>query len=777
MATQAKVIIKGQNNIGQATKSAANDLSSLKNTVSKFGSTLKSAFAVTAAIAAIQKLGSACKTALTEDFGEANRAYKQLAIALGDTDAYNSVLETVDTLAKKTLTANGDIEEMVAELAALGKSSDEINSISTAAVSLSNVTGKDLKSSMTTLLNTFNGTTTQLERLGVNLDGVTKEELSQGAAIDLVIEKLGDYSDKMAEEDSNQHLKNMSETWGDIKEKIGGVIDFNFGPWIAKLDTGFEDLGQRINKITIYVGAAIKNFPKVFSLTLSTLWEMVKKTFEWNSIKTIFVTAIKNIGILVMEMLKAVFGAIPQMLTQLVAGILNWIVYIAANIEASILNAIQNVINSAGEKIQGTWIGKIFKLGDKLESLDLGGNHIKERAENSKIQADKSFENIGPILKDYVLSAIDSAKVINSNNVSAISDIYGGIGSDFKNALNEIVMPDLEVIKKHSDAADQSEVLEEIAENTSSTNSDENTTTSTTTDKEESNIRDKISKSLSDKVSTVFTSLFQGQGSSIFDSITNEMLGGVGSLVSAIMPLIDIVMQVVNPLNILLTIIGGFVSVMEPALNSVFAPLIDAFTWIGEALASTTLPLLDELHKVFSVIANVIFAVLSPIIQSLEPLFLVLSGVIEALLPILILVAKAFTILMSPVQFLADLFSWLGSWIKYLGEAIGVTIYNLSHPFSSKKSYGTTPGKFTSDAFSGLSDRLNAIDSFSNQDTTATDSVATNTAVSSAGYQGGTQVTINIYQQAPIVGEGGMRAFAMMIKNQFEELNYYGVSV
>lgn len=775
MATQAKVIIKGQNNIGQATKSAANDLSALKNTVSKFGSTLKSAFAVTAAIAAIQKLGSACKTALTEDFGEANRAYKQLAIALGDTAAYNSVVETVDTLAKKTLTANGDIEEMVAELAALGKSSDEINSISTAAVSLSNVTGKDLKSSMTTLLNTFNGTTTQLERLGVNLDGVTKEELSQGAAIDLVIEKLGDYSDKIAEGDANQHLKNMSETWGDIKEKIGGVIDFNFGPWIAKLDTGFEDLGQRINKITIYIGAVIKNFPKVFSLTLSTLWEMVKKTFEWNSIKIIFITAIKNIGILLMEMLKAVFGAIPQMLTQLVAGILNWIVYIAANIESSILNAIQNVINSAGEKIQGTWIGKIFKLGNKLESIDFGGDVIKERAESSKKQADKSFENIGPILKDYVLSAVDSAKVINSNNVSAISDIYGGISDDFKTALNEIVMPDLEVIKKHSDAADQSEVLEEIAQNIASNPTVDNT--NNTEKDEEFSFRDKISTSLNDKIFTVFTSIFKGQGTSIFDSISKEMLGGVGSLVSAIMPLIDIVMQVVNPLNILLTIIGGFVSVMEPALNSVFAPLIDAFTWIGEALASTTLPLLDELHKVFSVIANVIFAVLSPIIQSLEPLFLVLSGVIEALLPILILVAKAFTILMSPVQFLADLFSWLGSWIKYLGEAIGVTIYNLSHPFSSKKSYGTTPGKFTSDAFSGLSDRLNAIDSFSNQDTTATDSVATNTAVSSAGYQGGTQVTINIYQQAPIVGEGGMRAFAMMIKNQFEELNYYGVSV
>lgn len=775
MATQAKVIIKGQNNIGQATKSAANDLTSFKNTVSKFGTALKSAFAVTAAIAAIQKLGSACKTALTEDFGEANRAYKQLAIALGDSSSYNSVLDTVDILSKKTLSANGDIEEMVAELAALGKSSDEINNISTAAVSLSNVTGKDLKSSMTTLLNTYNGVTTQLERLGINLEGVTKEELSQGAAIDLVIEKLGDYSDKMAEDDANQHLKNMNETWGDIKEKIGGVIDFNFGPWIAKLDTGFEDFAQRINQITVYIGSVIKNLPTLFSLTLSTIWEMLKKTFEWNSIKILFITTLKNVGITAIEMLKAVFDSIPKMLIQLASGIINWIAYIASNIEASILNAIQNVINSSGEKIQGTWIGKLFKLGDKLKSIDLGGSALKEKADSNKIIADKSFENIGPMLKEYILSAIDTVKVISSNSTLAVSDIYGDISNDFKESLKEIITPDLEIIKKHSNASDQSEVLDEIARNIAGNQNGESNSTSETESK--MNIKDKIFSIFNDKVSEAFSSIFKGKGSSIFDSISKEMLGGVGNLISSIMPLVDIVLNVINPLNILLTLFDGFVSVMEPALNAVFAPLVDVFSWIGETLASNTLPLLDELHKIFSIVANVIFVVLTPILQSLEPLFLILSGIFEALLPILVLVAKGFTILTAPVQFLVDLFSWLGSWIKYLGEAVAVTIYNLLHPFSSKKSYGNSPGKFSSDAFSGLSERLSAIDSYTDGDSTATDSVSTNTAVSSAGYQGATQVTINIYQQAPIVGDGGMRAFAMMIKNQFEELNYYGVSV
>jgi hypothetical protein len=34
-------------------------------------------------------------------------------------------------------------------------------------------------------------------------------------------------------------------------------------------------------------------------------------------------------------------------------------------------------------------------------------------------------------------------------------------------------------------------------------------------------------------------------------------------------------------------------------------------------------------------------------------------------------------------------------------------------------------------------------------------------------------VTINIYQQAPVVGSGGMRAFAQMIRGEFEQLDYY----
>jgi len=143
--------------------------------------------------------------------------------------------------------------------------------------------------------------------------------------------------------------------------------------------------------------------------------------------------------------------------------------------------------------------------------------------------------------------------------------------------------------------------------------------------------------------------------------------------------------------------------------------------------------------------------------------------------PILLLVAKAFTILMSPLQYVADLLSWLGSWVQYLGSVIATAAYNLVHPFR-KKSYASSPGSFSSDAFSGLADRLANIDAIADQASVATDAVSTTTAVGNAGYQGATQVTINIYQQAPVVGSDGMRAFARMIRGEFERLDYYGVT-
>lgn len=780
MPTQAKVIIKGENNISAAVKSASNDLNALKGSVEKIGSVLKTAFSVTAITAALKGIGTAAKTVMTDDFGMAERAYRQLALALKDKSAYDSVVGNINRLAKVTLSGNDEIESMVAELAALGKSADEINRISEAAVILSNITGRNLKSSMTTLLSSMNGTTTQLKRLGIDLDGVTKTALEQGAAIDILIEDYGEYSTALAEDSVNQSLKNISETWGDIKEKIGGVLTYNFGPWLSQFDTAFEAVSENINNITTYVGAIIANAPEVFSLLMETLWKMVKRTFEWESLKTIFITVVENIVILVSGALKLIVTSIPEIIKGLLNALISYVRYLALSIEAEIISAIEKAVNWVGREINDTWVGEKLGWGEELAVADFGADNKKKVAQGFYNGAASSIEHIGDPIMDGLATISETLDAVNRATADAVSSIYGDIGTEFRDSLNDIVAPELEEIRSVADAANQTKVLSSIEDSTERTaEAAEGTETNTGTIAENGTLTGENGrKSLSEITESGLSGLFESMSKSggftgFFGTALSET---IGPIMDTIQPLIDIVNSVADPMEILLRILEGFVSVMEPAMKTVVQPLLDAFRWIGESIASWLLPILDQLHVAMSLIGNILTTVMAPVFQILAPLFQLVALALNTLNPILILCAKVFTILMAPVQFVADLFSWLGDWISYLGNCIYVVCWNLTHWFNTK-SFGSSPGGFSSDAFSGLQQRLDNIDNMAiGGSTAATDSVSTSTAIGSASYRGATSVTINIYQMSPVVGDGGMKTFARMIRREFEELDYYGVT-
>lgn len=780
MATQAKVIIKGENSISSAVKSASNDLNALKGSVEKIGSVMKTAFSVTAIVTAIKGIGTAAKTVMTEDFGMAERAYRQLALALKDQSAYDSVVDNINRLAKVTLSGNDEIESMVAELAALGKSSDEINRISEAAVILSNITGRDLKSSMTTLLSSMNGTTTQLRRLGIDLDGVTKEALEQGAAIDILIEDYGEYSTALAEDSVNQSLKNISETWGDIKEKIGGVLTYNFGPWLSQFDTAFEAVSENINNITTYVGAIIANAPEVFSLLMDTLWKMVARTFEWESLKTIFITVVENIVILVSGALKLIVTSIPEIIKGLLNALLSYVHYLALSIEAEIVGAIEKAVNWVGSEINSTWVGEKLGWGEELAVADFGADATKREAQGYYNAAGLYISRLGDPITEGLATISETMAEASRATKEATATIYGDIGTEFRESLDAIVAPELEEIRSAADAANQTEVLSSIKDSTERTaDATEGTETNTGTIASEGlsgngSGRKSLSEMAESGLSGLFDSMSKSGGfTGIFGSVLSET---IGPIMDTVQPLIDIVNSVADPMEVLLRILEGFVNVMEPAMQTVVQPLLDAFTWIGESIASWLLPILDQLHVAMSLIGNILTTVMAPVFQIIAPLFQLVALALNTLNPILILCAKVFTILMAPVQFVADLFTWLGDWISYLGNCIYVVCWNLTHWFN-QKGFGSSPGGFSSDAFSGLQQRLDNIDNLAAGGTTAaTDSVSTSTAIGSASYRGATSVTINIYQMSPVVGDGGMKTFARMIRREFEELDYYGVT-
>ena len=274
----------------------------------------------------------------------------------------------------------------------------------------------------------------------------------------------------------------------------------------------------------------------------------------------------------------------------------------------------------------------------------------------------------------------------------------------------------------------------------------------------------------------------EGNALSIFSqeagiaNITSSLASSFSALFSALGPVIDAVSSGAWWMMVLAEILEGFVNVIVPAINTVLQPLKDALQGIGTMLAGLFLPILDSLYPIMQMVGTIITNLVAPAFQILSPVVELVALALDALAPVIAFVGKVFTAIMAPVQYVADLFSWLGKWISYLGSCIGVAVYNMTHPLNTK-SMPSTPGSFSSDAFTGLEERLSAWDTYAaGTGTAVTDSVSTGTAISSAGYQGATQVTINIYQQSPIVGDGGMRQFAQMIRREFEGMDYYGVT-
>lgn len=277
----------------------------------------------------------------------------------------------------------------------------------------------------------------------------------------------------------------------------------------------------------------------------------------------------------------------------------------------------------------------------------------------------------------------------------------------------------------------------------------------------------------------------KSSGTSLFDSLKDTGLSGggmldalsgsLGGLFSAVQPLTQILFSANPVMAALMPVIEGFVSIIGPAISEVIQPLFDALSGVGESLGKMLLPILDAIAPIFSIIGMILTSAIAPVLQILSPIIEILALVISTVLvPVIKGVAIVLEVLRAPAKYVGDLFSWIAEHIKAFGQNIGIAFWNITH-WLDQKAYVSGPTSFTSDAFTGLGDRINAIMNTgptSMAEGTKLDTT-TSTSVAGATYTGGNNITINIYQQAPVVGDNGMTAFAKIIRNEFAVLDYY----
>ena len=769
----AKVIISSEDRLSQGLNSAKKSMMQFQQGVQKVGNTLKTAFNVAVIAVTVKKIGDAVSDC-TKQFLEMERKYKQLRFTLGSGDAFKSVTDNIVKLSKMTLASKGEVESMVSELAGLGRSADEINAISEAAVNLSNVTGQSLNSAMTTLLNTYNGNTKALNKLGIETKQFSKTELEAGVAVDLVNKKFGELSRSMAEADTSQHIKNIKDTFGDIKQAIGEVVNLNIAPIVANIDTELTGMFEKIVSYVDYIGATIMNFPTVLSLVGTTITKMIERLFTWDTLKSGITRIVTFMGNAIVNMADMIANLVDNLITAIIAEIQ----YLAASLYSELVGAILKAIGTSEEEFANSTLGKVLNLGNKVKGVAqiglalatnspssyakgelspmsqgiaksaannlLGGADPATTAKILKETADKAFENIGTSLLNSFKTLFSFGEDALEGIASFASDNFDDIFKEFMESLDSIVAPTLEIIKNARK---------------------ERQTTGGTGGSGGDGGDEKKEADFGNGVLSAFTSAMGDAGKAIGDIVSN--ISTYGAKAGAALSAFTYVFE-------------GMVPVIGESLNKFVETVIAPFKALGETIGKFLLPLIDELVKGFGPVATsltqmftMLYTALGPVINSithvLSPVLKVIGAILEALMPIIKVFAKVFVTVTGTIEYIIQtLQHWVASLMNWLAD---LNIFGW-HPFGGLRMEDPgAPGRYKD----YIGNKWASIDA-AFEAASSPSGTATGQSVSSAGYQGATQITINIYQEAPVVGDGGMREFAQMIKDEFDNLNYYGVT-
>lgn len=192
-----------------ALKQTGEQAGSLQSTFKKLGETMVATFGV-------YQMINFAQTALNS-YNEVLKQENKLSAALGDRKSMTQdLIDLAVEMQEKTTISKESILSVESFLAVQGRTEAQIKKMTKAAGDLSVVLDVDVFSAAKMLDMTFEGTIGRLGRYDERLKNLTKSQLENGEAVDLLAQKYGG----LAEESATSFDK-LSIKWKEVKESIG----------------------------------------------------------------------------------------------------------------------------------------------------------------------------------------------------------------------------------------------------------------------------------------------------------------------------------------------------------------------------------------------------------------------------------------------------------------------------------------------------------------------------------------------------------------------------
>ena len=814
---KATVVITADNQLKKGIDPAKKSLLEIQNMVTKFdrqiSKSLTLAGMAATAVASWKLITGAAKECINA-YSEAEKVSMRLEAVWKNVGATSGkTAEQMDALAesleKQTYFTSESIKEAGLLLAATESLTDEgFDRALQASLDLAAAMGEDVTSAASTLAKAIQEPESALSRLKTIGVSFTDEEKAQIKALaeankeyeaqDIILSKIeGKYKDvaKAINNTPVGTIDNIRDTLGDIKETLGGALLDSLSPalesiygwltkisqWIAQsatstsvisaLQRGSSDLtGFNVSELEL----ALKSVNSALNSNSAEVRAHESSYVRFAELLEKEIAYRQTLGVITPTVVTGSGGNGTASATNLLADFIDKLMPKDVVSEyTAIIDQAQTYLDKITQAVPATKAELKELLG--LPS-DASGADIKSAVANG------GYEDALKIIISTFTAKLDALipAIVNSPTLTDLDSILASYGKQ-SNAyqIKQLKEEYNRIASAYEYASEEDRVyLREILASNEKQRKEL-----------EGGVEEIVNGSFLDNITNSLASVFQGMGfgdeasASAAGTVVNTFVQNMGEAGEVVQRLATNMSTMGPVLGAIVTalqyVVEGFAEVISPLLNDFvkdgIEPLRELGRVIGEILMpilESVMPLVEESGRMLMGIFNALGVIITPIAEFigaiLTPIIGRLTVMLEVLEPILKVIAGA-------VITVSTAFEWVAQWIKHVFALLFNALASIEimgwRPLEhlGMEDPGR-PGSYQ-DMWQANWDKVNQGFEYS-----PTESASMSQALSQASYRGATNVTINIYATGPFVGENGMRQFASMIREEFDALDYYGVT-
>lgn len=809
---KATVVISADNKIQKGIDPAKRTLLEFQNVVSGIEKKISKAFTIagiaTATVASFKAITNAAKACIQE-FSECERVSKRLEAVWANVGAATGktakeINDLANSLEKETYFSAESIKEAGLLLAATESLTEEgFDRALQASMDLAAALGEDVTGAAQTLAKAIQEPESSLSRLksiGVSFTEDEKKQIKalaeaneEYAAQNIILSKIEDKYKDVAKAINNTPagtLDNIKDTLADIRKNLGQTLLDSISPalqvlygWLQKISQWVADqagtsaiisLARSGGDMSSYSVEALQRARNEAHGRIYTPSSIAEDEMNVAMGRSPWEDVVDAIDLEIQRRAEATAEEIK--INALVVHGLD-----------ELTETITNTDNSLGSFLKSNKSSSItYQLRELESSIALVENFIAELEIASTKESKQMLEDAGWTgSKNSALTVLNEIKDgLNERLESLTATDLDKILSEYGKQSNAYQIKELEkeydrIASVYEYASDEQKVyLKEILESNEKQR------------KELENTGEEITSgsfldAITDRLASVFKTIGFGDDQSSTAAGTvigtfTQNLGEAGEVIERLATNMASMGAVLGAIVTALQYVAeGLAETLKPILNDFMKDGIEPLRELGRVIGDILLPILENLMplveqsaRFLTGIFNTLGLVLKPIVSFistlLTPIIMRLTMVLETLQPILEAISGA-------VLLVSTVFEWVGSWIKHIFAVIFNALASIDimgwRPLSGLHVDDDGAPASIDDMYLENLKKMHMGYEYS-----PVESASMNQALSAAQYRGATSVTINIYAEAPIVGEGGMREFARMIRDEFDALNYYGVT-